>query len=58
MVDVTYEISKEQYEKAMEEDAYALINDSIIMGYGAYGAVAFEKEGKYYLYYRRGDSCD
>ena len=58
MVDVNREITKEQYDKAQADSPYVLIDDSIKMGYGAYGATAYEKDGKYYLYYRRGDSCD
>ena len=58
MIDVMYEISKEDYDKAKKEDAYALISESVQMGYGAYAANVFEKDGKFYLYYRRGDLCD
>ena len=58
MIDVNREISKEEYNKAMDESAYVLIDDSVKMGYGAYGAQVYEKDGKYYLYYRRGNSCD
>lgn len=58
MVDVTYEISKEDYEKAKEKNAYVLIGESILMGPGAYGAEVHEIDGKYYLTYSRGSSCD
>ena len=58
MVDVNYEISKEEYKKAQEEGAYSLIHESIVMGYGAYGAHVYEEDGKYYLSYTRGSSCD
>ena len=58
MVEVLYEISKEEYEKAKEKSAYAIISDSIKMGYGAYCAAVFERDGKYYLRYDKGSSCD
>ena len=58
MVDVNYEISKEDYEKAKKEGPYSLIGDDIKMGYGAYGAQVHEIDGKYYLTYSRGSSCD
>ena len=57
-IQVCYEISKEDYEKALKEGAYCLISESIICGYGAYGARVNQIEGKYYLSYMRGDSCD
>lgn len=58
MVEVMYEISKEQYDKAVEKNAYELIGDDILMGYGAYNAQVFVYDGKYYLRYDRGSSCD
>ena len=58
MVDVMYEISKEQYEKTQKEGAESIIGYDVIMGYGCYGARTFEKGGKYYLSYSRGSSCD
>ena len=58
MTEVLYEISKEEYEKAQEKSAYAIISDSIKMGYGCYGAAVYEIEGKYYLRYEKGSSCD
>ena len=58
MVDVCYEISKEEYDKALEHGADSIISDAIHMGYGVYGANVKENDGKYYLTYSRGDSCD
>lgn len=55
---VTYEISKEEYDQAQEGSAYDLIPNSIQMGYGAYCATVFEENGKYYLTYESGSSCD
>ena len=54
----TNEISKEDYEKALKEGASSLVSDSIKMGYGLYGSSVSEVDGKYYLTYERGSSCD
>lgn len=58
MTRVSYEITKEQFDKAKEQGATSLIGESIIMGYGVYGAEVKEVDGQYYLTYERGDSCD
>lgn len=58
MVKVCFEISKDDFEKAKEQGARSLIGESIICGYGVYGAEVKEIDGKYYLSYERGDSCD
>ena len=59
MVRMSYEISKEDYEKAKKDGAISLIKDpALINGYGVYGAEVSEIEGKYYLHFDRGDSCD
>ena len=58
MIDVSYEITKEEYERALEKGASSLIGIEIKMGYGVYGASVSEVDGKYYLRYSRGDSCD
>ena len=59
------EIGKEFYDRAMEngghitkEDEYKLFSPSIIYGYGLYGTSVFERDGKYYVSYSCGDSCD
>lgn len=52
------EISKEDYEKSKEKGAASLISDSIKMGYGLYMCRTYEANGRYYLDYDRGDSCD
>lgn len=57
MIDVSYEITKEEYEKA-KDDPKAIISDAIKIGYGCYGAKVTEVDGKYFLSYRRGESCD
>ena len=58
MVDVCFEIPKEEYEKALDEGAESIINPGIIMGYGVTHAKVTEVKGKYYLSYSRGESCD
>lgn len=58
MVDVSYQISKEDYEKAKKEGVKSLLSEAVICGYGFYGGKVTEVEGKYYLSYTRGDSCD
>lgn len=57
MIHVCYEISKEEYEKG-KKNPYDLISSEIKMGYGCYGAEVTEVDGKYYLSYDRGESCD
>lgn len=58
MIDVSYEISKEEYEKAQKNGPYSIISEAVICGYGAYGAKVSQVEDKYYLSYSRGNSCD
>lgn len=58
MVRVTYEIPKDDYDKAVKEGADSIIGEHIHMSYGVYGSAVYESEGKYYLSYTRGDSCD
>ena len=58
LIPVCYEIPKEDYDKAVKEGAYSIIDYAIQMGYGAYGAKVEEIDGKYYLSYSRGRSCD
>ena len=57
MVHIEYEISKEDYEKA-KDNPLAIISETVIMGYGCYCPKVYEDNGKYYLSYDRGDSCD
>lgn len=58
MTNVNREITKQEYDKAKEDSPYSLIPEAIVMGYGVYGAEVYENDGKYYLSYSRGDSCD
>lgn len=59
------EISKEIYDKAVAnngtvpDSAYKdIFSVSELIGYGVYRVSAFEKDGKYFVKYQRGDSCD
>ena len=58
MKNVNYEISEDDYKKALEKGARSLVSESVIMGYGCYCARVYEQDGKYYLSYDMGDSCD
>ena len=60
-----FEVSKEVYDRAQlnrgymaKEDKEALFSESIRYGYGLYGCVVREKDGKYICSYEIGDSCD
>jgi predicted GH43/DUF377 family glycosyl hydrolase len=57
-LDRCFEISQEDYEKALKEGAESIINPGIVMGYGVYNARVKEIDGKYYLSYTRGGGCD
>lgn len=58
------EISKEKYEEyeAMGNQFSQKwgegLSDAIKYGYGYYGATLMEQDGKYYVSWTRGDSCD
>ena len=60
------EISKEEFEKLQamsyaEQKAEIFPNgipESWVMGYGYYGHSVFEQNGKYYVQYKIGSSCD
>ena len=59
------EITKEQYERAMQhsgyiskEDESAIFTTAEIWGYGVYSTKVKEENGKYYVHYELGSSCD
>ena len=58
MIEVRHEISKEEYDKAQKQGPYSIIPDGIKMGYGAYCAGVYEEDGKYFIRYDQGSSCD
>ena len=58
MTHIEREITKTEYEQALEQGPHCLISESVICGYGCYGARVKQKDDKYILEYDRGDSCD
>ena len=59
------EITKEQYERAVQNKGYIsevdkadVFTESEIWGYGVYGNKVVEDDGKYYVHYSIGDTCD
>ena len=59
MVPIKREITKEQAEKVIHEKDWSDIFDvTEVCGYGVYGERVLELDGKYYVDYSRGDSCD
>lgn len=59
------EITKEQYDRAMQNHRYLVrddmnfvFNEAERYGYGVYGGSVIEKEGKYYVQYSLGSTCD
>ena len=65
MVSGKREISKEIYDRAMENRGYitsgdmdTVFSEAELCGYGIYGAKAAEEDGKYYCHFSMGSSCD
>lgn len=53
------EITKEQYINAtVNHIAADVFTDSEVMGYGVYCEKYFEEDGKYYVSFYLGSSCD
>ena len=59
------EITKEQYERAMQHNGYiakedesSIFTTAEIWGYGVYSTKVKEENGKYYVHYELGSSCD
>lgn len=59
------EITKEIYDRAKEKGGYIASEDmskvfsiSQLCGYGVYTPKVFEKDGKYYVSFYLGSSCD
>ena len=67
-----FEVSKEVYERAKEghpnqnlkyyymadKDKNELFDVSILCGYGLYGCMVYEEDGKYWCTYETGSTCD
>ena len=58
MKEVTWELTKENYEKAKKDGIVSILPDEITMGYGYYGGRLKEEDGNYILTFSMGDSCD
>ena len=59
MVPIKREITKEQAEKVIHENDWSnIFSQSEVCGYGVYGERVREEDGKYYVEFYRGDSCD
>lgn len=57
------EITAEQYARAKngyltEEDREAVFHPSELYGYGVYGGDVIRRDGKYYVRYSLGSTCD
>jgi len=56
---VTREITKEQFVNVIEKhDASGIFTTQELMGYGIYQERYYEQDGKYYVDFTLGDSCD
>lgn len=58
-------ITKEQFKRAMENGGYiddqdmtSIFNEAERLGYGIYSPIVREENGKYYVDYYRGETCD
>lgn len=58
MVFFEREITEEEFAQVKEDGFGVLIPDSLYMGYGVYNEQIVIKDGKLFLQYSRGDSCD
>lgn len=58
MVECEREITKEEYEQAKKGDFSEIFEAWEVMGYGVYAERVFERNGKYFVSYSRGSSCD
>ena len=60
MKDYTRELTKDQWDRYWkgELDKSELHSEEAICGYGVYWSRPYEKDGKYYLPYSMGSSCD
>lgn len=53
------EITKEQYDRAVNDhDARGIFTDSEVMGYGVYNTEYIEEDGRYFVTFELGDTCD
>ena len=57
------EITEEQFHLAdkgglTRDDKIEIFGTTVVWGYGLYGYVIYEEDGKYYAEWRQGDNCD
>ena len=53
------EITKEQYDRAVNDhDASDIFTAAEVMGYGVYKTKYIEEDGRYFVTYELGDTCD
>ena len=59
MVPIKREITKGQAEKVIHENDWSnIFSQSEVCGYGVYGERVREEDGKYFVEFYRGESCD
>ena len=58
MVSVEREITEEQYKKAQNEGIESILPVEVLCGYGYYGGSLIHTDGKYFVKYKRGETCD
>ena len=58
MKHITKEITEEEYKQAQENGSDSLVPEYVVCGYGLYGSNVYEQDGKYFLKWEQGDSCD
>lgn len=59
MREIEREITEEQYRKATEEhDATGIFSEAEVIGYGVYCTRYYKHDGKYFVKYELGSSCD
>ena len=59
MVPIKREITKEQAEKVIHENDWSnIFSQSEVCGYGVYGERVRKEDGKYFVEFYRGESCD
>lgn len=65
MYSLKREITKDIYERALtnrkyiiSEDMNKVFNEAELCGYGIYRTQVFEEDGKYFVHYYMGASCD
>ena len=58
MKHITREITEEEYKQAQEKGSDSLVPEYVVCGYGLYGSNVYEQDGKYFLKWVQGASCD